>query len=107
MRSRYDMMAPSKVFDEVDGEAYPDPLSVKYVNSQLSSLPETHTVSILDIEKFWLFMQKNYGVSEYDDILLTLNGVPYIGSLEPGDVIYKISMNDLKNFNAQKKPGKE
>ena len=101
------MMTPSKVFDEVDGEAYPDPLSVKYVNSQLSSLPEKHTVSILDIEKFWLFMQNNYGVSQYDDILLTLNGVPYIGSLEPGDVIYKISMNDLKNFNAQKKPGKE
>lgn len=105
MRSRYDFMSPSKTHDE-DGQAYPDPLSVVYTNSQLTSLPDKAMLSSADLDKFWLFMHKQYGSSDLDDILLTLNGVAYIGDLEPGDVIYKISQEDLLGFNSYKKPGR-
>lgn len=107
MRSRYDFMKQSKVYDSEDGQSYPDPLSVKYVDTQLSVLPEKKILTSADLDKFWLFMQKNYGMSELDDILLTINGVAYIGDLEPGDVVYLISSEDLTSFNNQKKPGKE
>ena len=55
-----------------------------------------------DITKFWLFMNKNYGVQEMDDILLNINGIHYLGSLRPGDTLYLIDYNDIEKFNEQK-----
>ena len=41
-------------------------------------------------------MYKNYGISYNDDLLLNLNGIPYVGMLEPNDKLVMISLNDLK-----------
>lgn len=99
MKSRYDYMKESSVFD-IDGEPFPDPLSVAYNNISLTKLPSKKMVSSVDISKFWLFMYRNYGLQEEDDILLGLNGIPYVGMLEPGDEIFLVDAVDLENFQS-------
>jgi hypothetical protein len=97
-------MKESKALDE-DGLAYPDPLSVNYVQTQLSSIPKRRVVSETDIQRFWLFMHRYYaGLAEADDILLTLNNIPYKGMLNPGDNLYLVEAADLYSFATQKKP---
>ena len=101
MNSRYNFMAESKVTD-TDGDTYPDPLSISYGDTKFSDIPAKHVVSAGDISKFWLYMYNNYQVCEYDDILLSLNGIPYIGTLEPGDVICQLPISDIMNFSTNK-----
>jgi hypothetical protein len=104
MYSRYELMTESKrAFDPEDGEAYPDPLSVNYAQTQFTSIPSYARVGQADLEKFWVWMKKNYNLQDHDDILLTMNNVPYIGMLRAGDEIYKISVNDMENCNVQTK----
>jgi hypothetical protein len=56
-----------------------------------------------DIAKFWLRMYHEYNLIDHDDVLLGLNGVPYIGMLEPGDSLYKIDINDIEQFSISKR----
>lgn len=106
MVSRYDFMEESKTqVDPEDGVPYPDPLSVNYRSTQLTTIPKYVLIEQRYIDKFWLFMSDFYNEVEYDDILLTLNNVPYVGDLEPGDPMFLIKLDDLKNFNKQKQPG--
>lgn len=97
--NRYDFMEVSKVTDE-DGMAYYDPLSVDYSKLKLSEIPTVKTITAADIEKFYLYMYNNYGEVSLDDILLLLNGIGYVGELEPGSTIFNFSKADLQNFNA-------
>lgn len=103
--TRYDFMSESTVTDSKDNELYPDPLSVTYNDIQFSSIPPYKQVTSADISKFWYFMYKNYGIVELDDILLNINAIPYIGNLAPGDILFLITENDLRNFNTQKLAG--
>lgn len=96
--TRYDFMTESKVTD-ADGTAYPDPLSVDYSKLKLTEVPIPKEVSASDIEKFYLYMYNNYGTDSLDDVLLLLNGIGYVGELEPGSIIFNFSMQDLKHFN--------
>lgn len=104
MFSRYTEMRASKVKDRIDQELYPDPLSVNYNNTQMSQIPKLRSLSETDIRRFWIFMIKQYEtIAEADDILLTLNNIPYRGLLQPGDNIYLIDISDLHHFNKQQK----
>jgi hypothetical protein len=106
MKSRYDFMKESKkAVDSEDGLAYPDPLSINYKNTQLTEQPTYLLMEDKYLNKFWQFMYDIYGITEMDDILLMLNNVPYIGSMEPGDPLYLIKQEDLENFATQKQPG--
>lgn len=97
-------MKDSRVKDVVDQALYPDPLSVNFNSTQMTQIPKLRTVSIADLRRFWIFMFKQYsGVAEADDILLTLNSVPYLGMLQPGDSIYLVDISDLRNFSEQQK----
>ena len=87
MRSRYDFMTPSKVLDS-DGQAFPDPLSIKFGDFTLDSIPEVAKVSIATLRKFWKFMYDKYGLTDFDDLLLAQNNIDYLGNLEPGDNLY-------------------
>lgn len=101
MISRYDYMDSSSVIDE-DGLEFPDILSVDYSKIQFQGdLPSPSIISEGDIQKFWLYMYRNYGTTECDDLLLNINGIPYVGMLEPGSNILNISVSDIKNFNTQ------
>lgn len=94
MNSRYDYMSESNVKD-TDGESYPDALSIAYNKPVFNKAPNTIRVSAADIDKFWLKMYKDYGVSYYDDLLLSFNGVPYLGCLSPGSVLFEPDLNDM------------
>lgn len=102
MNSRYDFMKESKVCD-IDGVPYPDPLSVNYSDFAIKEIPLPYQVSSGDIAKFWTHMYRKYEVPYYDDILLNMNGIGYIGLLEPGSVIYDFSLNDISHFNENKR----
>ena len=106
MFSRYDSMTSSNVVDEEDKEAYPDILSVNYNNTQLTQVPIKLEVNAAELKKFWVFMSNyySYELAEADDVLLTINNIPYLGLLSPGDSIYKIALDDLYHFNNSKKP---
>lgn len=106
MKSRYDYMNESSTTD-IDNEKFPDPLSTTFNDIQLTKVPPQVQVTDVDITKFWLFMNKNYGMQEMDDILLNINGIHYLGSLRPGDALYLIDQNDIFNFNDQKLGGEE
>lgn len=106
MKSRYDYMNESSTID-IDNEKFPDPLSTTFNDIQLTKVPPQVQVTDVDITKFWLFMNKNYGMQEMDDILLNINGIHYLGSLRPGDALYLIDQNDIFNFNDQKLGGEE
>ena len=103
MYSRYDQMKESASVHDEDGDASPDPLSVNFVQTQFTEIPAPARISEVDIHKFWMFMYKNYALQDHDDVLLTLNNVAYIGLLKPGDIVYKITKNDIENFAVQTK----
>ena len=96
MYSRYDLFAESSVCDSVDNQPYPDPLSVSFNKIQLTSLPKTATISRAGLNKFWYWYYQAYkGATEGDDIMLTLNGIPYVGAISPGDTLYLPSQTDI------------
>lgn len=106
MTSRYNYMKQSNVQD-TDGQNYPDPLSVTFNDVQFTEIPSAKQLSAADLAKFWLYMYNTYGVQEYDDILLTINGIPYLGMEKPGDIIFNVSLKDLQNISTDKLPGVE
>lgn len=101
MKSRYDYMKESCVQD-TDGENFPDTLSVSYNDVQLTQIPTAHKLTQADIEKFWLYMYNSYGLQDMDDILLNINGIPYIGAEKPGEILFKVTSDDLYNFENNK-----
>ena len=85
--SRYDFMKEGLAQDEVIGSNYPDPLSINYHNIQpTTAIKDRLTES--KIMTFWKEVYDIYGVCGYDDIILTINGVPHKNLLETGDIIY-------------------
>ena len=98
MNSRYNFMSPSKVTD-IDSEQFPDPLCVQYNNLYPTYELVSHQITSTDLEKFFNMMQREYGKQEFDDMLLSYNGVPYIGYLEPGNEIYLLKFEDLSNYS--------
>jgi hypothetical protein len=96
MFSRYDCMSESNVGDTVDNNNYPDPLSINFNRMELQTLPKLREVNQADLTRFWFFILKTYtNIAEGDDIILTLNNVPYIGTLKPGDSLYIPESDDL------------
>lgn len=95
MHSRYAYMKESKTVDSETFEAYPDPLSINFSKIQLSEIPTLQTLSKGDLQRFWLFIYNFYKFAEGDDIILTLNNIPYIGMLSPGDSLYLPVQNDI------------
>lgn len=102
MKSRYDFMEASKVCD-TDGQPYPDVLTTNYSDFSLTKIPPKHIVNIGNIKRFWKYMYDTYGIAYYDDILLNMNQIGYIGELEPGYRIYEFDLNDIENFNNNKR----
>lgn len=94
MTSRYSYMEPSKACD-IDKDCWPDPLSIRYTNPSMNVVPATKEVNTSDLQKFWLTYYNTYGATDGDDILLSYNGVPYIGMLEPGDSIVILDSKDV------------
>ena len=96
MFSRYNAMKESVTKDSTDQDNYPDVLSLNFNNISLSEIPGRTALSKIDLDRFWIFMNKQYqGLGETDDILLIVNNVPYLGMLEPGNYLYLPTSADL------------
>lgn len=102
MKSRYDFMEKSTVCD-TDGIPYPDVLTTNYSDFSLTEIPLSKRISARDISRMWIYMYEKYGITYYDDILLNMNGIGYIGELEPGSKIFNFSIKDIENFNDNKR----
>ena len=96
-------MDESTVCDTEDGIPYPDVLTTNYSDFSLTEIPTIKRISAGDISRMWIYMYNKYGVPYYDDILLNMNGIGYVGELEPGSKIFNISMTDMEKFNTNKR----
>ena len=100
MTSRYDFMKESEQRDEKTGTCYPDPLTLNYLGFQMSAVPTKDVMTDSKVMFFWQEMYRKYGECAYDDIVLTLNGVPHKNFLKAGDVIYLPEVQDIRrSFN--------
>jgi len=98
-------MKPSRVVD-TDGAIFPDPLINMNVGS-LTQIPTEYRVTSRDLTRWWVAMYELYGMLEYDDLLLNINGCRYLTDLHPGDLIYKPAVADLTGFLENKQIGYE
>ena len=104
MQSRYDYFNESKVLD-IDGQTWPDPLSIDYNTGKLSKIPTHYKITIRDLQRFWVCMHEQYGRTDLDDLWLNINGIPYLMTLQPNDVIFKVVPEDLEGYILNKQIG--
>lgn len=93
--NRYDFMKAGSVQDEKTGAFYPDPLTLNYVNFNMTSIPYQDKMTDEKIRFFWKEAYEVYGEAIYDDIVLTLNGVPHKNLLNAGDIIFFPKSQDI------------
>jgi len=103
--SRYDLMQESLVLDE-DGQKWPDPL-LDFNTGSMSKIPTEYQITNRDLQRFWVCMYEQYGMTELDDMWLNINGIKYLMDLKPGDILYKVSQNELTSFLSNKQIGYE
>jgi hypothetical protein len=106
MRSRYDFFTEGNVLD-IDGQTFPDPLAVNYNTGILTKIPIEYRITERNLAKFWTFMYEQYGITDLDDCFLNINGINYIMSLQPNDIIYLLSQDDLIGFIQNQQVGTE
>ncbi len=102
--SRYDLMEDTVNLDESGLDTYPDPLAFF---EKLEAFP--HQEPPIQYEATTAFVKKPYLVLygyyqdayKYDDIVLFLNDVPYLSTLEEGDPIYIPAFRDMIKFYTQ------
>ena len=95
MRSRYDFMTESTQLD-IDGSHYPDPLSLNYNGFDPKTALTPIELDDESIRYFWWTTYKVYKTAEYDDLVLTLNGVPHKNFLVEDQVIYFPAITDFQ-----------
>ena len=98
--SRYDFMQEGVTTDKVSGSYYPDPLSLNYLNLEMSSAPVKDVMDDTKIIFFWKEAEELYKVAGYDDIVLTLNGISHKNFMAPGTIIYFPSLSDIQSSYA-------
>lgn len=96
MRSRYDFMSPGVVRDSEDNAVYPDPLSLNYNTFKISKKPEAVELTSSDVDKLWMLVAERYGSAEYDDVILSLNGISHKHFLSEGDVLFIPDISDIE-----------
>lgn len=106
MKSRYDWMLPGKVQDE-DKEFFPDVCSIDYSNGSITKVPTLHKITANDLSKFWKYMHEKYNIVELDDVLLSINGFPYLGMCQPGSELYELAPEDIEGYLDNKKVGED
>lgn len=88
--NRYDLMESSSQIDTEDNlskDTYPDPLLLSINNNKQIRVKE-HSLKSYELKRFWLTNYSIYKDTDYDDILLLFNNVPYVTMLDAGDILY-------------------
>lgn len=102
MKSRYLAMKESKVTNK-KGENYPDVLSFSTKNFKFNDPLKEVMITQAYKERFYLICFDAYGITDYDDIILWMNGVSTIHIIKPGETILLPSKKDLKRFIIENK----
>lgn len=102
-QSRYDFMKEGTVHDEVTGSLYPDPLSMNYLDFNMTDVPVKDVMTDDKIISFWEEAQLFYGKACWDDVVLTLNGVSHRNFLRSGDKIYFPKEDDIRRSFAKER----
>lgn len=97
MRSRYDVIKESHMTND-RGEKYPDVLSFPIRKIKYNDPLKTVVITQRYKERFYLLCHEAYGTSQYDDLVLWLNGVSSVHILVPGETILLPSKRDLDKF---------
>ncbi len=101
--SRYDFMKEGCVQDEKTGSLYPDPLSLNYLNLELTSKPIKDVMSNEKIMLFWEEARLYYGKAYLDDLVLTVNGIPHKNFLRVGDEVFFPTEEDfVRSFSKER-----
>lgn len=96
MRSRYDFMKEGTVLDPEDSSLYPDVLSLNFNNFTATGKPYIVELDAGNIEHIWALVYDYYGTAEYDDMVLSLNGVAHKNLLKEGDILLIPSLEDIE-----------
>ncbi len=105
MKTRYITMKESHMTND-KGEKYPDVLSFPLKKIKYEDPLKEVVITQAYKERFYLLCYDVYGVSEYDDLILWLNGVSSTYLLVPGETILLPSKRDLDKFLIQNKVDK-
>lgn len=101
--NRYDFMKEGVVADSKSGSLYPDPLSLNYLDFQMTQLPQKEIVTAKGAQEPWNMSIEVYGQPKYEDIVLTLNGISHSNFLREGDILYFPKEGDIPNsFNTSR-----
>jgi len=83
---------------DIDGETFPDPLSLNFNDLKLTTAPYKKRLEARHAVRPWLVMYEMFNITEQDDILLTMNGASWKSLLDPGDEIYIPTQEDISSF---------
>jgi hypothetical protein len=100
MRSRYDVIKPSEQ-KNIKGQEYPDILTFPMTSFVFNDPVEKVEITQVYKERFYLTCYERYGVTYYDDIILWINGIDSVYTMEVGDIIYFPSKKDIERFLAK------
>lgn len=102
--SRYDLMEDTINLDETGLDTYPDPLAFfeKLEKFPQSEPPIQFEADTAFVRKPYLSLYQYYQDSyKYDDIVLFLNSIPYISTLEENRTVYIPAFRDMIKFYTQ------
>lgn len=99
MISRFLLMENSEVKDE-DGEFFPDVLTFPLNDFEFKGQPLRYILNAADLQRIDVLMNEVYNVPVYDDIVLFLSDIPYLGDLndEDDNIVILPVKTDLDNF---------
>lgn len=97
MRSRYDVIQESDQ-KNLMGEYYPDVLTFPQ-NRFIYNYPVKEVIISQQLkDRFYLLSYTQYGIVEYDDIILWLNKKGSVYELEIGEMIIVPDRRDIETF---------
>lgn len=97
-KGRYSIVAPSNQIDEIDGEVYPDILTIPYEAFPFTQKPVKHTISWVEEKKPYRITKDYYARYDVDDILMDLNLIPHKEYIDVGYTLYIPIARDFVAF---------
>lgn len=97
MRSRYDLADDSDTRSS-NGSFYKDILTIPLDKFKYNSAPYEHQLTMIDIKRLDIMISNLYGVTEFDDLLLWINGIADPTTLSIGDTLSVPTKSDMEIF---------
>jgi hypothetical protein len=98
MKSKYLTIKKSDVYTDENGNAYPDIFSFPNDKLTLTRKAQKYILNANDIARFDTLISSYYGIADYDDLVLWINEINYIGDVAIGTEIILPDKNDLDDF---------